>query len=91
MSAHLHDAKLRGEEGRRLMEEDGILAFAIREAKKVYINEWAQSQPFEAQKREVAYTKLSMIGDLEMAIAKIIGEGTQAERQIKALEQRQKR
>lgn len=91
MSDSLQQAKLRGDEARRLMEDDGIVAYAIREMKKVYINEWSQSQPFEDQKRERAYVKLNMVGDFEAQMQAIMGKGTEAERQIKALQQRQKR
>lgn len=91
MSEHLQAAKVRGDEARRLMEDDGILAFAIREAKKVYINEWTQTAPFETQKREQAYIKLNMIGDIEAMLQKIMGDGAEATRQIKAFEQKQKR
>ena len=91
MSDALQQAKLRGDEARRLMEDDGIVAFAIREMKKQYINEWTQTQQFETQKRESTYTKLNMVGDFEATMRQIIGNGKLAEQQIIALQQRQKR
>jgi hypothetical protein len=92
MSDALQQAKLRGDEARRLLdEEDGILRLALKSAKAMYIDQWANSQPFEDQKRELTYKKLSIIGDVEAMLRNIIGNGALAEQQIKALQQRQKR